>query len=183
VTLLVSRGADLALVPSVVGLQQSTAQSRLEARGFVVDVDTRNADEPEGEVIDQSPGEGSRIEEGSRVTIVVSTGAGSVVVPDVVGQPETTARSTLLSRGVTNLRIVERPTEEESEDGIVIDQAPGPGTRILSTDQVTIFVGEFVPPPEPPPQEEELGTPPADGETPPADGATPPGGEKGGLGR
>jgi beta-lactam-binding protein with PASTA domain len=174
VTLLVSRGAQLSVVPSVIGLQQSTAQSRLEARGFVVDVDTRNADEPEGEVIDQSPGEDSRIEEGSRVTIVVSTGAGSVVVPDVIGQPENTALSTLSSRGVTDVRIVEQSTEQESEDGVVIDQAPGPGTRILSTDLVTIFVGAFEPPPEPPLEEEELGTPPADGDTPPSD-------EQGGL--
>jgi eukaryotic-like serine/threonine-protein kinase len=174
VTLLVSRGANLAVVPSVVGLQQSVAQSRLEARGFVVDVDTRNADEPEGQVLDQSPGEGSRIEEGSRVTIVVSTGAGSVVMPDVIGQPVDTARSTLLARGATNIRIVERLTEEESEDGLVIDQAPSPGSRILSSEQVTIFVAEFVPPPEPPPEEEQFGTPPADGDTPPGD-------EQGGL--
>jgi eukaryotic-like serine/threonine-protein kinase len=175
VTLLVSRGANLAVVPSVIGLQQSAAQSRLEARNFVVDVDTRNADEPEGQVIDQSPGEGSRIEEGSRVTIVVSTGAGSVVMPDVVGQPEDTARSTLIARGATNIRIVERSTNEESEDGLVLDQAPSPGTRILSSDQVTIFVGAFEPPPEPPLEQDELRTPP------PADGDTPP--EKGGLPR
>jgi eukaryotic-like serine/threonine-protein kinase len=175
VTLLVSRGANLAVVPGVIGLQQSAAQSRLEARNFVVDVDTRNADEPEGQVIDQSPGEGSRIEEGSRVTIVVSTGAGSVVMPSVIGQPEDTARSTLIARGATNIRIVERSTDEESEDGLVLDQAPSPGSRILSSDQVTIFVGAFEPPPEPPLEQDELGTPP------PADGDTPP--EKGGLPR
>jgi eukaryotic-like serine/threonine-protein kinase len=175
VTLLVSRGANLAVVPGVIGLQQSAAQSRLEARNFVVDVDTRNADEPEGQVIDQSPGEGSRIEEGSRVTIVVSTGAGSVVMPNVVGQPEDTARSTLIARGATNIRIVERSTDEESDDGLVLDQAPSPGSRILSSEQVTIFVGAFEPPPEPPLEQDELGTPP------PADGDTPPGNEQGGL--
>ena len=148
VTLLVSQGANLVTVPSVVGLQESDAEARLEDRGLIVNVDTRNADEPEGQVLDQDPGPGSRVKRGRTVTITVSTGAGSVVVPDVVGQPEGTARNILIGRGVTNIKVVRQTTDDESQDGRVTDQAPDPGTRIRSGERVTIFVAKFVAPPE-----------------------------------
>jgi serine/threonine-protein kinase len=148
VTLLVSQGANLVTVPSVVGLEESEAEARLEDRGLIVNVDTRNADEPEGQVIDQDPGPGSRVKRGRTVTVTVSTGAGSVVVPDVIGQPEATARSILAGRGVTNIKVVRQTTDDESQDGRVTDQAPDAGTRIRSGEQVTIFVAKFVAPPE-----------------------------------
>ena len=51
-------------------------------------------------MIDQDPGAGAELLRGDQVTIVVSSGAGSVIVPDVVGQSEDSARSSLGSRGL-----------------------------------------------------------------------------------
>ena len=64
VTLLVSRGQNLVTLPDVIGLQREEAESQLKQLGFIVDVDTRDADQPEGEVIGQSPGPDSEPEEG-----------------------------------------------------------------------------------------------------------------------
>ena len=41
-----------------------------------------------GTVLEQDPPAGSRADEGSTVTITVSTGLGTVPVPDVAGKPE-----------------------------------------------------------------------------------------------
>ena len=65
----------------------------LENLGLIVNVDTTDSDEPQGTVIDQDPGAGTALPRGDPVTLVVSTGAGSVLVPDVVGQPQEAARS------------------------------------------------------------------------------------------
>jgi serine/threonine-protein kinase len=100
-------------------------------------------------VVDQSPAAGSSLTRGKTVTIVVSSGAGSVIVPDVVGQPRDTAVSTLTGRGL-DVKVIEQETELESEDDRVLDQAPAGSTRARAGDAVTIFVGVFVEPePEP----------------------------------
>jgi beta-lactam-binding protein with PASTA domain/tRNA A-37 threonylcarbamoyl transferase component Bud32 len=146
VTLLVSKGPTLVTLPDVLGEQEETARAELERLGFIVDVDPEDSDEPEGTVIGEDPGGGSELRKGERITLIVSTGAGSVIVPDVVGQPEETAIDTLAGRGALNIQVIEQETDEESDDGRVLEQAPSPGTRIRAGDQVTIFVGEFVPP-------------------------------------
>jgi beta-lactam-binding protein with PASTA domain len=53
---------------------------------------------------------------------------------------------------VTNIKVVEQETDDETLDDRVTDQAPSAGTRIRQGDRVTIFVAVFVePPPEEPP--------------------------------
>jgi serine/threonine-protein kinase len=147
VTLLVSKGPNLITLPDVLGQTQEEAESELERLGFIVDVDTRDADEPEGTVIGEDPGPGSELLRGDRVTIIVSTGAGSVIVPSVEGQPRDAAVDALTGRGL-DVNIVEQETDEANEDDRVLDQAPVAGTRVLSGDTVTIFVGVFEEPVE-----------------------------------
>jgi eukaryotic-like serine/threonine-protein kinase len=156
VTLFVSKGVQLVTVPDVLGQQESAAQSALRDVGLVPDVETENSDEPEGTVIGVDPGPGSRIEKGEVVVLTVSTGAGSVVVPNVIGQPRDTAIATLQGRNVTNIKIVEQPTDDQTQDDRVTDQAPVAGTRIRQGDRVTIFVAVFEEP-EPPAEDPSLG--------------------------
>ena len=142
VTLIVSAGPKQIEVPSVVGEQQAVAQDEVQQAGFVPNVETRNADEPEGQVIDQIPDAGTSLKKGETVTIVVSTGAGSVIVQNVVGQPEGTASAMLRSQGL-NVSVQEQSTDTKSQDGRVLGQAPDAGTRVRRGSTVTIFVGQF----------------------------------------
>ncbi|HEX2129601.1 MAG TPA: PASTA domain-containing protein, partial [Solirubrobacterales bacterium] len=143
VTLVVSKGQKLVALPDVLGEQEEVAEAELERAGFIVDIDTRNADEEEGTVIEQNPGPGSELPKGERITLVVSTGAGSVVMPNVDGQPRDTAVTQLTGLGL-NVDIVEQETRDRGDDDRVLDQAPESGERLRSGDQVTIFVGVFV---------------------------------------
>jgi serine/threonine-protein kinase len=150
VTIIESTGAKLVELPNFLGQQVELARAELDRLGLIADVETRNADQPEGEVIGQDPGPGSTLKKGTRVTLIVSTGAGSVVVPNVEGQPEDTALNILQGAGLTNIKVVRQPTDDQSEDGRVTDQAPPSGTRQPAAQRVTIFVGVFEEPPEPP---------------------------------
>ncbi|MCW2845756.1 MAG: pknB1 [Nocardioides sp.] len=61
-------------IPDVVGMQQADAERALRDAGFVPDVvESANTTEPKGTVIQQSPTAGQTDQEGSTVTIVVST--------------------------------------------------------------------------------------------------------------
>ena len=144
VDVVVSKGANLATVPDVTGLDEAQARTRLREAGFVASISTKDSDEPEGTVIAEDPGPGSRLPRKTKISLTVSTGAGSVVVPNVIGQPESTAENILQGRGAQKIKVVSQETSSESEDGIVLDQAPSSGTRIVSTEQITIFVGKFV---------------------------------------
>jgi serine/threonine-protein kinase len=155
VTLLLSRGQNVVRLPTVIGLQEEEAEAELERLGFIVDTDTRDADAPEGEVIGQQPGPQSRLPKGDTVTIIVSTGAGSVIVPDVEGQTEDSARANLTGDGLSVV-VSEESVDDPSDDGRVIDQAPGGGTRVQMGSTVTIVVGVFEEPEEEPPAEEEF---------------------------
>jgi serine/threonine-protein kinase len=160
VTLLISKGVDLVTLPDVVGLQEDAAEAELESEGFIVDIDERDSDEPAGQVISQSPGGGSELKRGTTIKLTVSTGAGSVIMPDVEGQSESAARANLGSRGLS-VTVQDQETTKPNEDGRVLDQAPAAGTRLRAGDQVTIVVGvlleeeEEEPPPETSPKAAE----------------------------
>jgi beta-lactam-binding protein with PASTA domain len=80
------------------------------------------------------------------VTIVVSTGAGTAIVPNVVGEAQDEAKAGLRDAGLS-VRVVKRATTDENEDGTVLDQSPSAGTRLQKGEFVTIFVGKFEAPP------------------------------------
>ena len=149
VLMLVSKGAKVSTVPDVVGLTEDEAESQIEDAGLVFNVEEEDSDLPEGQVIEQDPGGGSEVRKGSSVEVTVSNGEGTVTVPNVEGQPQDTAINQLRSRGATNIRVIRQETDDSSLDGRVISQAPSGGSQIRATDQVTIYVGDYVEPEEP----------------------------------
>ena len=168
VILVVSSGPAEVSVPGVVGLTQSSASAQLEARGLVAAPQEVESDEPEGEVLRQSPGEGARVAEGSTVTITVSKGRALVAVPDVTGQSAASARGELAAAGF-NVSVSTRETSTKSEDGDVLSQSPRGGAERARGSSVTIVVGKYKKPadeeepddgsnlPDPPPDEQGTG--------------------------
>jgi serine/threonine-protein kinase len=147
VTLLISKGQNLVTVPSVVGELQDVAVAALNQAGLRAHVIHQNSDEPENQVLSQSLPAGSTQKPNASVTITVSTGAGSIVVPDVVGSLKDDAIARLRDAGVRNIDRVVTAVTDESQDGRVTNEAPSPGSRIRSTDTVTITIARFQPPP------------------------------------
>jgi serine/threonine-protein kinase len=104
------------------------------------------ADQPKGQVIDQSPSAGSSERKGSTVTVVVSKGPGAVTVPNVVGESKDAAISDLHASSLA-ARVVTQTTTDANADGLVQKQTPGAGNRLPRGEAVTIFVGKFKEPP------------------------------------
>ncbi|MGH2690342.1 MAG: PASTA domain-containing protein, partial [Actinomycetota bacterium] len=173
VTLFISKGPRVVEMPDVLGEQEDVAESRLEELRLVVNVETRHADEPEGTVIAQRPPPGTEVPRGETVTIVASTGRGSVIMPNVVGRSRRAAIDVLKSRDLS-VDVAEQVTDQRSEHDRVLDQAPNPGTRLLKGDVVTIFVGAFGRPGEPPGGPPPPPTPPGGPPPPPPPGEPPP---------
>jgi eukaryotic-like serine/threonine-protein kinase len=154
VRLLVSDGPEQVAVPDVTGLSRDSAEARLRDEGFAVSVAEEESDEPDGEVIAQSPTGGTELARGDTVTITVSTGRPQVDVPDVIGLSERNAGSRLRAAGLEPVT-QERAVTDPAQDGVVIEQRPGAGTTLDEGREVIVVIGvlEPVEPPEPPPTE------------------------------
>jgi len=157
VRVVVSSGSETTPVSDVVGLNRVDAQAELEAEGFIVDTEPVNSDAPEDEVVRQSPPAGDELAEGEAVTIFYSTGAGTIVLDDFVGQTGKFAARELGAQGL-EVVIREAAVEDKAQNKIVLSQAPSPGARLSPGNRVTITVGVFeepiIPDPEPEPSPE-----------------------------
>ena len=141
-------------VPTVIGLPQAEAQRRLETAGLVVRFgDGRyTTAEPEGIVLRVQPPEGTTLEEGDRVTLIVSLGPPPVDVPDLLGLSLEEARAVLkdakLKLGDVDLAYSENfaadeiirqgvPDEEQAPQGSPIDVVVSDGPAPVAVQRAT----------------------------------------------
>jgi beta-lactam-binding protein with PASTA domain len=129
-------------VPRLTGLDVADARARLRDLGLRSTVTRIESAKPAGTVVEQSPGAGSALERGEPVTLTVSSGPAAVLVPDVTGLDEQSARSQLESAGF-EVMTVDEPTSDAAEDGLVVGQSPGAGTDRKPGTVVTLRVARL----------------------------------------
>jgi eukaryotic-like serine/threonine-protein kinase len=134
-------------VPDVRGLKLLAARRQIRRAGLVTEFKRVPSNEPKGTVLGESPKPGETKKKGDHVRVTVSLGpkpspGAPPTVPDVTGEDETTARHDLEEAGFT-VTVVDQDTSDPSEDGIVIDQSPGPGASASARSQVTIYVSRY----------------------------------------
>jgi beta-lactam-binding protein with PASTA domain len=129
-------------VPKVVGLQQAPAQRRLHAAGLGSRIRYVTSERPSGQVVAQKPAAGTQVRKGAKVQLSVSIGPSTTTaaVPDVVGQDQQTATSTLQGAGF-QVQVITVPAPDPSQSGNVIDEQPSGGSRAPKGSTVTIYVG------------------------------------------
>ena len=137
VTLSVSSGPAIVAVPSVTGLSEADATKRLEKAGFkVTSMQEFSKTVPRGQVIGTSPPAGTQLSTLQEVTLQVSRGANTVLVPSVVGLDDQAALNALSNAGLSGTEVQRDSTEQQ---GKVLSQSPGSGKRVARGSQVTIF--------------------------------------------
>ena len=143
-TLVVSSGPGNVTIPVVSGLTQHSAQGRLERAGLKHRARTETADSvAKGRVIESAPQEGTQLERGKTVTLVVSGGPRQVTVPSLVGQDRDAALAALESAGLG--ASVEQRETTDSKAGTVLAQAPAAGASVPKGSQVTLTVAKAPP--------------------------------------
>ncbi|MFB4276150.1 Stk1 family PASTA domain-containing Ser/Thr kinase [Nonomuraea sp. MTCD27] len=110
---------ELGEVPSVIGLTVEDATAQLKSAGFKVKVSEQSSNEPEGTVVQQNPGEGTKYPANTTVTIVVSTG------PEDTAPPANTDFPT--EDVPTDEPTDDFPSDEPTEDNPIGDDGLGGG--------------------------------------------------------
>jgi beta-lactam-binding protein with PASTA domain len=126
------------LVPSVVGLSEAAARSKVQAVGLRSErVPTIAGTGPLGSVAVQEPVAGARLASGKSVRLHVRVRA--IVVPDVLGRPLAEAENTLRRTGLRATRGRESITGRYPP-GHVNVQSPSPGTSVPEGETVRLEV-------------------------------------------
>ena len=125
-------------VPEVIGQEVGTATELLENEGFDVDIETRSNIAARDTVLEQDPPSGEMADEGSTVTLTVSSGPAIIEVPAVAGQTEREATEALEEVGL----VVESQFgfSEDIPEGRAIGTEPATGAQVPTGSQVALII-------------------------------------------
>jgi eukaryotic-like serine/threonine-protein kinase len=126
-------------VPNVVGKRSDAAAQILQNAGFEVDIVPIQSDTvAEGRVAGQRPEPGAEADEGSTVTITVSSGPGDAPIPLVQGLTVEQATDALRTAGFKSDE--RREFSDTVKNGRVIETSPPEGTTTRKGTTVTLVV-------------------------------------------
>ena len=146
VVLEASSGPPAVPVPEVEGLTSNEAGVVLGRADFEVAFQDEPSDEVEaGRVIRTNPAQGTNVEEGETVTVIVSSGPSALPVPDVLGETDADATAILQEAGFRVSRSARIVTDPD-DDGVVVAQDPEGDDDAAPNATIAITVGDFVAP-------------------------------------
>jgi eukaryotic-like serine/threonine-protein kinase len=128
VTLFVCAGPQTVTVPSVQGRTVDEVTESLRKAHLVPGEHSEQYHDtvPEGSVVSSDPIAGRKVDNGTRVNLVLSQGPQPVTVPNVVGSTEEQAVQALTGKGLSG-RVGERRQDPALPLGQVISQTPSAG--------------------------------------------------------
>jgi beta-lactam-binding protein with PASTA domain len=147
IKVVVSAGKEQVIVPNMVGKPEKEAKMNLEALGFVVPQEQIryifNNYYPEGVVAVQSASPNSKLQKGASIILTVSLGdiPKRVVVPDLYSLRLKDAIKTIMKTGLI-LGKVEKVFTAQLDSGLVVAQAPIPGTKVRYQHPIDLKVSE-----------------------------------------
>jgi serine/threonine-protein kinase len=140
VTLTVSKGLSPVATPDIVSLLLSDAVKTLRTRKLDVNVADRQPSDniPRNVIASQDPKPGTKVDPGTKINVVISTGPAETVVPDVGGRAFDDAMTTMRNSGFVP-HIVYLP-QASLAAGTVIDQTPSASSTLHHGDAVTLTI-------------------------------------------
>ncbi|APS20486.1 serine/threonine protein kinase [Streptomyces sp. Tue 6075] len=136
-----NEGANQVKAPNLVGSTLEEAQTLASRTGVTVQ---KGADEPceqqeKGQICSQDPKADAMMDKDGTVTVVVSSGAPQIEVPNVLEKSEDGAREELESKGFS---VNVTTAESEAAEGTVIKQNPKGGQKADEESEVTITIAK-----------------------------------------
>lgn len=135
-----SLGPQMRAVPDVSGVALDRARVVLETSGFVVTLDSAEADVPRGRVIHMDPPPDSTVALPAEVKLTVSMGPPLVPMPSLLGMNVDSARAVLDSLGLV-VSQVDEVFRFGRDQGIVVEQTPPADSLLERGSAVRLAVG------------------------------------------
>jgi eukaryotic-like serine/threonine-protein kinase len=137
IELAISNGRPLRGLEDVRGYSAIDAERSLQQEGFAVTLVRRFDNTDKDNVIDQLPKPGSKVREGSRITLIVSNGPAQISIPNFLGMPVSAAQSLAAKLGISL-------DTSQSVPGVPADtvasQRPPEGTKVDKNAVVQVLI-------------------------------------------
>lgn len=141
VTIYVSKGAEVSVVPDVRKLTLREAELKLKGAGFIIGrIEEVDSNEPEGTVIDQNPRSPAQINKSQKIDLIVSRAEKPIELPDFTGSTLSSVKKQL-----TALKLQQGSVEEVASDepkGTVISQNPPAGADVKQGSSVSFTISK-----------------------------------------
>ncbi len=140
VELTVSKGIEQVTVPDLSNMNANDARAALKDAGLKYEAGAAEYSDSvkENRVLRQEPEAGAVVDKNSTVTYFLSAGVEKISIPNVVGDYEDTAQSTLENAGFKVK--VEYESDDEVEQGRVIRQSPSANEKAKEGTTVNLVV-------------------------------------------
>ncbi|MFI8927137.1 Stk1 family PASTA domain-containing Ser/Thr kinase [Streptomyces sp. NPDC053474] len=135
--------ADDKKAPNFVGETLKEAKESAANVDLKIAVSERKTCEkyPKGEICSQDPTEGTKVEKGETINVVVSTGAPKVAVPSVLGLDEDEATEKLEGDDY-QLKVETKQRISTETEGKVLEQNPVTGTEVQKGSTITLYIAK-----------------------------------------
>ncbi|MEG2429117.1 MAG: Stk1 family PASTA domain-containing Ser/Thr kinase, partial [Oscillospiraceae bacterium] len=131
------------ILTNIVGMTVSQAQTKMKDVRITVIKEELSDKYEKGLIISQNPEGAKKVKVGSEVKVVVSLGFESKIMPDMVNEEISTAKTKLEALGL-DVDQVSR-TDENVTEGHIISTDPTAGAEVQKGDKVTLYVSLGVP--------------------------------------
>lgn len=143
INLIVSKGAEITVVPDLRGLKRRDAELQIKNSGLLLGrVDEQfAADVPADTVITQNPRPPAQVNKGTAIDLVVSKGVGprKLALPDFRGSPLATVTTQLESLKL-KVGTVSEASSDRYPPGTITSQNPAPGVEVVEGSAVDLTV-------------------------------------------
>ncbi|MFR3522772.1 MAG: PASTA domain-containing protein, partial [Clostridia bacterium] len=141
----VSGGLEKITVPDLRDREINYIKDFLDQKGLKYNITEEYNDSVEyGYLIRQSPDKGTEVPKGSIIELTISKGpeVKYVSVSNYLGQNVDSAKSELEGLGLV-VKLKEQQTDNESENGLVLNQTIEAGTKVSSGSAITLTYGKY----------------------------------------
>ncbi len=137
--IVITMRSGLIAVPAVAGKTTLEGTAVLGSAGLITTVGGEwfSVLVPKGSIISQEPPAGALVRRGDTITIIVSAGSETFVMPDVVGTMSEDARASLETLG---LRVTLETVEASASEGVVTETFPTSGQEVRNGSTVRLRV-------------------------------------------
>jgi eukaryotic-like serine/threonine-protein kinase len=144
VTLTVATVPKVTVPSGITNTSLANAEASLRSAGLAFTVNTVVNNVPKNTVLSSNPTSGTSVPQGSSVTLTVSGGPASVIVPSLVGLQANQAGNVLAAKGLVVGNITNQTSSAPS--GQIIASNPSAGAPLAPGDSVDIVVSNGPPP-------------------------------------
>ena len=129
----------------LINTTQGNATAILQSAGLTATVVVKTSSAQKGTVLSTDPTSGTKVNQGSAVTLTVSGGPANATVPSLIGLSQPVAGQTLANAGLAVGNVTSVPSTQYGP-GIVVSSNPGTGASVPPGTSVDIAVSTGPPP-------------------------------------